>query len=360
MEASSNAAAVRQFVRYARATGIPLESILDEELMAVVHASVAADHVPAHALVDMLQICAHLTRRANLGAAAAAWVNVRGGFGPLSLLWEHAPTLADATRVNRRFMQRLDCAALALHAEDGNDELALQHLLMIPARYGGTQFIEATLTIELRVAQMVLGAAWSPARVELGHPAPASTRYLRGLFLCPIEFGADRNALVIKRDDMARPAVNGNAHMFAYLERHLESANRTIPIDLRRQVEHVIAAHLAGGHATLERVAHELAIGPRTLQRRLAESSGLTFASILEAVRRRVAEEYFQLESRPNLLQLAHRLGYADASGASRYLRVGLHTGVKTLRTRCTERPSKGKTRAPERTQIAISPARRE
>lgn len=339
MQALSNAAAVRQFVRYARSTGIPLESVLDEQLMAVVHSSVSAEHVPAHALVDMLQVCALLTRRGDLGAAAAASVNVRGGFGPLSLLWEHAPSLADAIRVNRRFMQRLDCAALAFHIENDGKELALQHLLMIPAQYGGTQFIEATLTIGLRVAQTVLGRDWSPVRVELEHPAPAEAGNLRGLFGCPIEFGADRNAIVIKREDMARPAVNGNPHMFAYLERHLENANRAVPMNLVQQVEHAIASNLAGGHATLDRVARELTVGPRTLQRRLSES-GRTFADILEEVRKRVAEEYFRRESRPNLQQLAHRLGYADASGTSRYLRLRLQSGVKSLRIRGFEVPS--------------------
>lgn len=345
MEALSNAAAVRQFVRYARATGIALESILDEDYMGVVRDSATADKVPAHALVDMLQICALLTRRPHLGASAAAFANVRGGYGLLSLLWEYAPTLAEAMRVNQRFIH-LENPAVAFHIEEDADEVTLHHLLMVPTRYGGSQFIEASLTLDLRVAQIVLGESWVPARVEFAHPAPQDTRYLRTLFRCPLEFGADRNAIVIRHDDMTRPAVDGNAHMFAYLERHIEKASRAEPLDLAQQIEFVIAAKLGDGHATLDCVAHELSIGPRTLQRRLSVY-GLTFADILDAVRKRTAEEYFRLERQPNLLQLAFKLGYSDASGASRFLRARLQTGAKALR-------AQGMDCAPQEGQLSL------
>lgn len=72
-------------------------------------------------------------------------------------------------------------------------------------------------------------------------------------------------------------------------------------------------------------------MGPRTMQRRLAQS-GLTFADVLERVRRRTADEYFRLDARPNLTELAYRLGYNSASSASRYLRTHLDTRTKAGR----------------------------
>lgn len=325
-------AAVRHFVEFARASSIVLDDLLDEDLMAVVRASDIAERVPAHALVDMLQVCATTLKRSNLGAAAAAWGPVRGGYGPLSLLWEYAPTLADALRANQRFIH-LENTAIAFQIEEADEgqAFAVQHVLMMPSRYGASQFLEATLTLDVRVARMLLGDDWSPVRIELSHSAPSEARYLRTLFRCPIEFGADRNAIVIRRADMGRVTVNGNAHMFAYLERHLLKEDSVFPDRFERQIEQGIAAHLSGGRASLERIASDLAMGPRTMQRRLAQS-GLTFADVLERVRRRTADEYFRLDARPNLTELAYRLGYNSASSASRYLRTHLDTRTKAGR----------------------------
>ncbi|HEX7855107.1 MAG TPA: AraC family transcriptional regulator ligand-binding domain-containing protein [Sphingobium sp.] len=330
MEAMANAGALRQFERYARENGLALETLLDDELKAILAASATADRVPAHALIDMMQICSVISGRADLGAAAATWANFRGAYGPLSLLWDHAPSFKEATRVNERFVHTSN-AAVALHIEDEGEELALQHILMIPLRYGGSQFIEASLALELRVARMVLGEAWSPVRIEFDHPAPSNTRYHRTIFRCPLEFGADRNAMIILRCDFTRQAVGGNPHMFAYLEKHLESLDRDLPEDLQYEVEQVVAANIADGQATLEHVAQALALSERTLQRHLA-AYDTNFANILDKVRQRIVVEYFRVERRPNIIQLAHRLGYSDATSVSRYLRKHFNAGARALR----------------------------
>ncbi|WP_338811383.1 AraC family transcriptional regulator ligand-binding domain-containing protein (plasmid) [Agrobacterium leguminum] len=331
MEALCNAGAVRQLGRYARETGLPLETLLDDVLKSALVASTTAERVPAHAIVDMLQLCAIHAKRSDFGASAAAWARVRGGYGPLSLSWEYAPTLGEAIRVNQRFIHA-DNAAVSFQLEEDGEEVALEHVLMIPSRYGATQFLEASLTLDLRVARMVLGDAWwAPVRVEFAHPAPRETRRQRTLFGCPVEFDADRYAIVFKRDDLDRPAINGNAHMFTYLEQHMEEAAASLPISVPQQVQKLIATNLADGNATLEHVARTLCMSPRTLQRHLAEANQ-AFASILAEVRKRAAEEYFRSTRNPNLAQLAHRLGYSDSTGASRYLRTCLHAGARTMR----------------------------
>lgn len=330
MEAMANAGALRQFERYARENGIALEPLLDDELKAILAASATVDRVPAHALIDMMQICSVITGRADLGAAAATWANFRGAYGPLSLLWDHAPTFKEAIRVNERFVHTSN-AAIALHIEDEGEELVLQHLLMIPLRYGGSQFIEASITLDLRIARLVLGESWSPVRIEFDHPAPINTRYHRTIFRCPLEFGADRNAMIILRSDFTRPSSNGNPHMFAYLEKHLESLDRDLPVDLQYEVEQMVTANIADGRATLDHVAHALALSERTLQRHLS-AYGTNFATILDKVRERIVVEYFRTERRPNIIQLAHRLGYSDATSASRYLKKHFNAGARALR----------------------------
>jgi hypothetical protein len=115
--------------------------------------------------------------------------------------------------------------------------------------------VEATLSLQVRILRLVLGADWSPVRVEFDHPPPRNLNLHRTFFRCPTAFGADRSAVVIRREEMKRTNPNGNAHLLAYLERQLAATMRPSVRDFVRQVEELVAAHLAGGQATLERTA---------------------------------------------------------------------------------------------------------
>lgn len=324
----ADSGALRQFLQFARVSGLDLDNLLDAELQEIAASAFQQEWVPAHAIVDMLQVCSVISGRPDLGVAFAQWGNMRG-YGPLSLLWDHCPTLADSIRVNRQYLH-LESRALMTPVEYEGDEAAVRHMLLIPARYGGSQFLEATLLLSTRVARLILGEKWAPLRIELEHSAPDDFRIQRHLFGCPIEFGATRSALVVNRDDLLRPSPSGNAHMFAYLERHLASVDQSLPDDFRGQVEQILIANLTTGHATMEHVSKLLCVSRRTLQRRLKED-GTSFSDRLDAVRRRIVEDYFQTERRPNLTLLAHRLGFGDASAVSRFLRQRMNSGARVL-----------------------------
>lgn len=327
----AHAGAVRQFVNFARSTGLPLDRILDDELRAIANASAIEERVPAHAIVDMLQVSSVVANLPELGVAFACWGNMRG-WSPLSLLWDHCPNLSEALRVNARYIH-IETAALGSQTDVEGDEIAIRQFLLIPARYGGSQFIQGTLTLEMRLARMLLGENWRPLRLELDCPPPADSRYTRSLFGCPIEYRADRNALIVRRSDMFEPAPNGNAHMLDYLERHMADVDRMLPEDLKHRVEQIVGANLASGRAEIDHVASMLAMSRRTLQRRLAREN-LSFADILASTRERVTREYFLTEKRPSLVDLAYRLGYRDTTAASRYLRQRHGGGARELALR--------------------------
>ena len=60
----------------------------------------------------------------------------------------------------------------------------------------------------------------------------------------------------------------------------------------------------------------------------------MTFTDVLTTVRHRIAADYFAYQRRPNLAELAHRLGYGEASAASRFLRDHFRAGARTLSRR--------------------------
>src|SRR3546814_4812347 len=92
-----------------------------------------------------------------------------------------------------------------------------------------------------------------------------------------------------------------------------------MPVDFVGQVDQMIAANLASGEASIARIAMLLRVSRRTLQRSL-EQKGTNFSERLDAARRRVVDDYFRTEKRPNLtrseehtseLQSLMRISYA-------------------------------------------------
>ncbi|ABD26944.1 transcriptional regulator, AraC family [Novosphingobium aromaticivorans DSM 12444] len=334
----AHASAMRQFSQFAGVAGLDLRRACPPDVYAFVEQAQDAEWLPATAHVDVLQAAAIASGRADLGVAFAMWCNIRG-FGPVSLLWDHCTTVDEASRITRRYMH-LESAAMRSSTDTDGHEAALRHILMVPARFGGSQFLQATLALQLRIIRMLLGEEWTPIRLELDHPAPPSYRYHQAVFRCPIEFEADRCALVFRKSDLHRPSLRGNANMVQYLERQLAHADSHWPGDLVQQIRYFVAANLTERKANLAHVSGLAGLSSQSLQRRLAER-GTTFATILEEVRKQTADEYFRTARRPNLTELSHRLGYTDASAASRFLRQHMSTGARALMAQV--RPGRGR-----------------
>ncbi len=327
----AHASAMRQVLQFAEINGLDLKALCPPDLGRWLGQVNDADWVPATVAVDVMQAAALGSGRADLGVAFAMWSNLRG-YGPVSLLWDHCSTIDEANRITRRYLH-LESSALRTHTELDGDDAAIRHLLMVPARWGGSQFLEATLTLELRIIRMILGEDWQPLRLELEHSAPDNYRYHQTVFRCPIEFGAERCAIILPRADLHRPSVRGNTNVLRFIEQQLLQTDALWPDDFLSQVRHLISASLVRRSANLDHVARQTGLSRQSVQRRLAEH-GVSFSELLEEVRKRVAEEYFRTAPRPNLAVLAHRLGYSEASAASRFLRQCMSTGARSLRRR--------------------------
>jgi AraC-like DNA-binding protein len=81
---------------------------------------------------------------------------------------------------------------------------------------------------------------------------------------------------------------------------------------LARRVGELIAEYLARGAATVELIAPQLALSPRTLNRRLAEA-GTSFRALGEAVRRQRAE-HLLADPAVSLAEISFMLGYQEQS----------------------------------------------
>lgn len=328
-EPLAHSSSLSQFMAFAEAAGLARPSGLDPALAALLarppHQPLP-ERVAAWMIVDLMQAYAAANARPELGAAFAAWGEVTG-YGPLSRLPDHCASLTEIVEAGMRFMH-LENGALASDIQADEDEAALRCLVMVDGRQGSAQFAESILMLTVRVVRRMLGEVWTPLRVEFAHAPPADLAAHRRLFRCRLKFDAGRHAVVLPSADLRRPSRASDPRARQALLAQLADLDQTWTRGAGELTGRAVAALLPSGEARLDTVARSLGVEPRTLQRRLA-AENLSFAAVLDAVRRREALAYLRGTDRPALTELAERLGYGDASAASRFLRARLGLGVR-------------------------------
>jgi len=109
------------------------------------------------------------------------------------------------------------------------------------------------------------------------------------------------------------------------------------------EVRRVIARMLSAGHPTLESVAGQLEISPRTLQRRLAKQ-GLTHSKLVFQVRiTRACQQLSQSDVQIN--EIASEIGFATPSAFSHAFQSWTGTSPRDFRKGTTDHHGRGRVR---------------
>jgi AraC-like DNA-binding protein len=274
--------------------------------------------VSARLSMDLLEAAAERLGQPDFGLRHALWLNLRG-LDSISLLWDHVRSVAQWYDLARNYVH-LENNAVGYSLAEEEDNFALVHEILPILRPGARQASFTFLTMTARVFREVLGAAWSPQRVEFMAPRPDEASLFRAFFRCRVEFEAPRDALVVTREDFTRPLARYSPELVAYFESQLRSQSATQTPGLEEQVYGVLLAEMAGGPPSLSQIASRLALTPRTLQRRLSRL-GETYGDLLRKARGEVVAAHLRQTPRTSLARLAHELGLSDATAASRFLR---------------------------------------
>lgn len=195
--------------------------------------------------------------------------------------------------------------------------------------------VELALLAIQSLLERPLGREIRGARVSLGLPEPAYGDRLREAFHADLELNAAGHALRFPREWLAEPCILHDAQMHRYLvarcEEDLASAAGALPAEIA--VRQALLANPANppGLAGIAATQH---VSQRTLIRRL-KRGGTSYRAILEGVRRTLARDYL-LNSDFSAGNIAHRLGYQDASNFGRAFRSWY--GVSPGRYRARER----------------------
>lgn len=154
--------------------------------------------------------------------------------------------------------------------------------------------------------------------VHFEFEAPAYASEYGHYFNCPVIFGAESNALQLKKNALDVPVVYHNSHLFDSLlekcKQLLAEISQTETIG--QLIQKALGPLLHEGNPSFERVASELAMQPWTLRRRLAEQ-GLSFHTIVEDMRKDLAINYVK-NPKLSLGEIAYTMGFSSASAFQR------------------------------------------
>ena len=241
-----------------------------------------------------------------------------GAYKVLDFVAAHAPTVGEGLARVARYFPLVDGRARLEIVEGGSDEpvrVEMQSSLG-PIAPPAQEYTLAALVVRLRASA---GVAWALDAVDLAFPRPDDAGEHERIFACPVRFEQPRARLLIPRASWELPVRGADPALSSVLEDHARRLVAELPSDdasLVPRLRAVLREELRGGDASIGHVAKRLALGERTLQRRLDEL-GVAFVDVLGEVRTELAQAYLR-EPGVSLAEIAWLLGFSDQSAFTR------------------------------------------
>jgi len=244
----------------------------------------------------------------RLGAATPT-----GTFPLLDYLALSSDDVGQAFKQVARYL-RLVSAPLLIEVYEDDDPARIQYFPIDPTdRFS----IEYSVTLHVFRAREETDGRAQPAFVSLMH-TPDDPREVEQILGCPVHANAPWAGVAFSREAWRQPLRRPDPILRGVLQQHADEVLARLPavdgiaLDVRR----AIVARAVHGDARLETVARDLAVSPRTLQRRLA-SAGSSFEELADRVARELAEKHLR-ESSLAIAEVAYLIGYSEPAAFNR------------------------------------------
>jgi AraC-like DNA-binding protein len=179
-------------------------------------------------------------------------------------------------------------------------------------------FYELGLAAMMQFTSNLIGYQAAPQEVRLRSAQPANVDYYENFYGCPVYFDQKLMQMKLPVTLLATPVKQPDRILLDLLSKQADQALAALPQDgaWTQKVRQEIVRLCHEDTPTLGKVASNLCVTPRTLQRHLADE-GLRFQPLLDETRLRLAEQYLN-EGRLQLADIAELLGYSDQSALTR------------------------------------------
>jgi AraC-like DNA-binding protein len=274
--------------------------------------------LPYRALAVVLEDAALMTDALDFGRQLA----LRQGIeilGPVGVAARTAPTVGEALRISRVYLAAYSPAIeVRLRPGERADRKLFEFAIVEQDMPSCPQLFELSLGVLLQVLRHLSGVTVNPTTTLIPHSALLEEASYRGYYGSEVRFSQPRGGLEVRDADLARPVAD-DAQAHEVLVRYLEGL--AIPDDrgFADSVRRLVVELLPTGTVTMNLLAKQFALHPKTFQRRLS-AEGTTFGTLVEQARRELADHYLRATDLA-LTQIARELGYAEQSVLSRSCR---------------------------------------
>jgi len=308
------AATLSDYVEVANSVGLDGLRLLREEGLSLEMLENRENRIPAAAVVRLLERSAEESGCESFGLLIAER-RTFASLGPVSLLLERLPDMRAVVRATSAFRRQLN-EVVTFEVEEGH-ETTLIKLDLLPD-FRGVQTLDAVVGTAYQVLTGASGGRWQPDFVHTMRTAPSDLKVWRRMFSTGVEFEADFNGYSCSTASLLIPNPLADEEMERNVSNLLRLMPRvTGPEPVGDKVRRTISQLLPNGRATVEQVAAQLGLSPRSVQRRLDEE-GLQFGELLASVRQELAVAYLAESSRP-VTAIAQLLGYSSPSSFTRW-----------------------------------------
>lgn len=179
-----------------------------------------------------------------------------------------------------------------------------------------TQVIYGALAILFNIMRRICGADWLPTEVRFALPTPCDERVFQRYFKAPVRFNAEQSILVFPKRWLCRAIPDADPTLFKLLGAVAENLRLQYRDDILGDVRRTILEQLSSGKVSIERVAEQIGMHPRTLNRRL-KAFDTSFIKLLTEIRLELATQLLT-DSTLSVTRIGLMVGYTSASSFTR------------------------------------------
>jgi len=233
----------------------------------------------------------------------------------LGYAWLASHTLREAFNRFVRYLRILSEIPFLKLEEDSNGFTFMYDVELLDIRIAAQ--VDLGLATAIHMCRLNFGEDLKPKAVTFVHAEPPCAAEYVALFKAPVQFSAARDSMTLSLADVDKHLAGANPQLARLNDQvMIEYLGKLDKDNIIDRVAAVMIDILPSGDVTDEKVAEQLNMSARSLQRRLKEA-GTNFRTLLEGVRKDLASTYVH-DPDVELVEVAFLLGFSDQSAFSR------------------------------------------
>jgi AraC-like DNA-binding protein len=229
---------------------------------------------------------------------------------------QSSKTLEEAIRMVCKYWELFSTLSiLSVEESEGHFKISNEAILVWQHQYpeSARQSIEFALGGVIKIFRLLSGKKIYPVHVRFAYPARSVGEY-EHLFHSPIHFNSKNNTVTFRKEDLRLPVISYDQSLFEFFNKTLEVKlnSLTDQQQIFDKIKHIIIHQFKGRAPSIEIMASNLNMAPRSLQRKLKEE-GISYRDIVNDLKKELAQAIMQ-KSGFRVGEVAEILGYADSS----------------------------------------------